>query len=93
MGEVYVFRLYVAGAAANSVRARANLAAILAEWPAGSFTLEEVDVLVEPQRALADRILVTPTLLRVRPAPSLRVVGNLSEREIVVSALQLPARP
>jgi circadian clock protein KaiB len=93
MGETYAFRLYVAGAAANSGRARANLAAILAAWPAGSYTIEEVDVLREPHRALADRILVTPTLLRLRPAPELRVVGNLSEREIVVAALQLPARP
>ena len=40
--------------------------------------LEIVDVLERPERALADDVLVTPTLLKLAPRPSCRIVGNLS---------------
>jgi circadian clock protein KaiB len=89
MSTAYVFRLYITGNAPNSARARSNLAAIADERLAGRHVIEEVDVLKEPGRALADNILVTPTLVRLKPAPECRIIGNLSEREKVVSTLGL----
>jgi circadian clock protein KaiB len=86
----YAFRLYIAGNASNSVRARSNLAAITKERLAGrEHTIEEIDVLKEPNRALADNIMVTPTLIRLRPGPECRIIGNLSEREKVLATLGL----
>ena len=82
-----VFRLYVAGNAPNSVRARSNFAEIAKERLGGDYTLEEVDVLKNPALALADHILVTPTLILLEPSPSRRVIGNLSERNTVLDAL------
>lgn len=93
MKDGYAFRLYVAGDAANSVKARANLAAIIRDLLSGSCVVEEVDVIKDPKRALADNILVTPTLIRVSPGPARRIVGNLSERETVVNMLGLPPKP
>jgi circadian clock protein KaiB len=90
MSQAYVLRLYITGDAPNSVRARSNLAAITNERLAGrEHTIEEIDVLKDPRRALADNILVTPTLVRLKPDPERRIVGNLSEREKVVAALGL----
>jgi len=80
-------RLYVAGDAPNSVHAIANLAAICQEHLASAFTLEIVDVLKSPLRALADGILVTPHLVKLSPAPATRIVGNLSDRASVLAAL------
>jgi circadian clock protein KaiB len=80
-------RLYVAGGAPNSVRAIANLAAICKEHLASAFKLEIVDVLKSPLRALADGILVTPHLAKLSPAPAARIVGNLSDRASVLTAL------
>jgi circadian clock protein KaiB len=72
-------RLYVAGNAPNSLRAIANTKAICEEHFASKYELEIVDLLVAPRRALADRIIVTPTLLRLFPRPVQRVIGNLSD--------------
>jgi circadian clock protein KaiB len=82
-------RLYIAGNAPNSVRAIANLAAICKEFLDGRFTLEIVDVLDTPLRALADGILVTPTLARLAPSPPVRIVGNLDDRISVLHALEI----
>lgn len=84
-----VMRLYVAGEAVNSRLARSNLATICKESLLGKFELEVVDVLEEPRRALADGILVTPSLAKVAPRPAATIVGNLSDRSSVIRALGL----
>ena len=86
----YVFRLYLAGGAPNSVRALANLYAICRRHFPESHRIEVIDVLKEPLRALADAILVTPTVVKVSPAPEQQIIGNLSEEEEVLRALGLP---
>ncbi len=78
---MFKFRLYVAGGTSNSVQAIANLKAICAEHLAGRYELEIVDVLREPARALADGILMTPTLVKVAPGPTARIVGTLSQAQ------------
>ena len=86
----YVFRLYIAGGAPNSVRALANLYAICHKHFPESHRIEVIDVLKEPLRALADAVLVTPTVVKVSPAPEQQIIGNLSEEEEVLRALGLP---
>jgi circadian clock protein KaiB len=85
--EVVVMRLYVAADAPNSVRALANLAAICREYLNNKFKLEIIDVLEHPLRALADGILVTPSLAKVSPLPAVKIVGNLDEKSSVLRAL------
>lgn len=80
-------RLYVAGNAPNSVRAIANARAICAEHFPSRHELEIVDLLEDPRRALADGIVVTPTLLKVAPPPVLRLIGNLADVDRVVLTL------
>ena len=83
-------RLYVAGAAPNSVLARANLDALLARHGVREYDLEVIDCLREPRRALTDGVLVTPTLVRVAPPPPQTIVGSLGDTRRVVAALGLP---
>jgi circadian clock protein KaiB len=80
-------RLYVAGNAPNSVRAVANARAICDEHFASGHDLEIIDLLEHPLKALADGIIVTPTLLKLMPLPVLRVIGTLSDTNQVVLAL------
>jgi circadian clock protein KaiB len=80
-------RLYVAGNAPNSLRALANAKAICDEHFASGYKLEVVDLLEHPRRALADGIIVTPTLLKLSPPPTRRLVGNLSDRSQVLLVL------
>ena len=84
---VVVLRLYIAGGAPNSVQAIANLQAICREYLKDSHKLEMVDVLEHPRRAMADGILVTPSLAKLYPLPSANVVGNLSDKAKVLLAL------
>lgn len=88
----YVFRLYLAGGAPNSVRALANLYAICQRHFPESHRIEVIDVLKDPLRALAEAILVTPTLVKLSPAPEQQIIGNLSEEEEVLRALGLPQK-
>jgi circadian clock protein KaiB len=88
----YVFRIYLAGGAPNSVRALANLYAICRRHYPESHRIEVIDVLQEPLRALAEAILVTPTLVKVSPAPEVQIIGNLSDEEEVLRALGLPQK-
>jgi circadian clock protein KaiB len=82
-------RLYVAGDSPNSLLARRNLDAVLAELQAQGTSLELIDVLREPERGLRDRILATPTLVRATPLPELRIIGTLRDRELLVRRLGL----
>ena len=68
-------------------QAIANAKAICGEHFGAIYELEIVDLLLYPKRALADKIIVTPTLLRLFPLPVMRVIGNLSDTHQVLLAL------
>jgi circadian clock protein KaiB len=87
VATIVVMRLYIANNAPNSVRAVANLEAICNEHLKDKFKLEIIDVLETPLRALADGILVTPSLTKMSPSPAAKVIGNLSDTKSVLHAL------
>lgn len=80
-------RLYVSGNAPNSARAVINIRALCAAHFASAHDLEIVDILAEPGRALTDGIIVSPTLLKLAPAPVARVIGDLSDAARVMLTL------
>ena len=84
---VVVMVLYITESGPNSVLAITNLEAICEEHLKGNFRLEIIDVLEYPRRALADGIVVTPSLSKVSPLPGTRIVGNLSDKSEVLRAL------
>ena len=79
-------RLYVAGKAANSLQAIANVRAICDEH-FDSEQVEIVDLLDFPARGVVDGIVVTPTLIRLFPRPVQKIIGNLSDTTKVILAL------
>jgi len=82
-----VMVLYITESGPNSVRAVANLEAICKEHLQQNFRLEIIDVLQYPLRALADGVVVTPSLAKLLPLPAATVVGNLSNKRGVLRAL------
>lgn len=86
---LFKFRLYVAGDALNSAQALANLTALCREHLVGRHEIEVVDVFQEPERALADAIYLTPTLVKLEPLPAQTIVGTLSHTNTVLHALGL----
>ena len=92
VATVVVMRLYISGNAPNSVRAVANLDAICKEYLKDGYKLEIVDVFEQPARALAEGVVVTPSLAKVSPSPAVKVVGNLSDKSNVLLALGIDGR-
>jgi circadian clock protein KaiB len=87
VASAVVMVLYITDSGPNSVRAVANLEAICKEHLQDNFRLEIIDVLEYPLRALADGIVVTPSLAKLSPLPAATVVGNLSDKSGVLRAL------
>jgi circadian clock protein KaiB len=85
----FKFRLYVSGDSSNSMQAIANLNAICVAYLKGHQDTEVIDVFLEPKRAVADGIFMTPTLIRLMPQPVRRIVGTLSNTQAVLDALGL----
>ena len=82
-------RLYVAGDAPNSVAAIANLRAVLERYPRHLVELEIIDVMAYPERGALDAVMVTPTLVKLSPSPTRRLLGNLRDHAMLLAALGL----
>ena len=88
-GKTYVFRLFVAGHESNSMQARDNLARLCREHLQGRYDIETTDVLKDAATAYKHNVLLTPTLILIKPHPKVTVVGNLSDTRQVLAALRL----
>lgn len=87
--EWFVLRLYVTGTTARSLRAIENLRWLCDEYLADRYDLEIVDVYQQPEAAAREQLLAAPTLIKKRPLPLRRLVGDLSDRERVLVGLDL----
>lgn len=86
---MYSLKLYVTGQTIRSERAIGNLNRICEERLKGQCETTIIDVLERPQLAEEENILVTPTLIREKPRPARRVIGDLSDTEKVLIGLDL----
>jgi|SRR5688572_20492654 len=86
---MFRFRLYVTGDTQNSTEAVANLNELCREHNPEHHEIDFVDVAVHPERALADGIFMTPTLIKLAPSPTRMIVGTLRNRQPVIQALGL----
>jgi circadian clock protein KaiB len=77
--EKYILRLYVADNTPQSAIAYRNLKKLCKLHLAGRYSLEVIDLVKNPERAKADRILAVPTLVRKMPTPIRKFIGNLSD--------------
>ncbi len=87
--KTHIFLLFVAGQASNSMQARDNLTRLCEEHLEGRYQIDIVDVLTHTARAIQHRVLVTPTLIVIKPRPSVTLLGSLSDTKAVVAALRL----
>ena len=88
-GEMFSFQLYVAGEAPNSLMAIANLEQLCRTHLPEQHEIEIVDVVLHPERALTEKIYMTPTLVSALPYPGCRIVGTLSNTEPILQILGL----
>lgn len=85
----YELRLYIAGNTAKSATALQNLKRYCEEHLKGIYSIEVIDLLVNPQLAEGDQILAIPTLVKKVPEPVRKIIGDLSNEEKVLVGLDI----
>jgi CheY-like chemotaxis protein len=80
--------LYMSEKSPASLKARANLEALLKGWEA-SVSLEICDLARDARSAEDDHVVFTPTLVKRRPRPRVWILGDLSNREVVTDLLYM----
>ncbi len=75
------------------MQARINLAALCGKYLPDRHEIEIIDVFKHPKRALAEEVFMTPTLIKLGPPPMRRIVGTLSQTQVVLDALDLASLP
>lgn len=87
--EHWKLRLYIAGNTLKSMTALENLKKYCELHLQNQYTIEVIDLLVQPQLAAGDQILAIPTLVRKVPAPIRKIIGDLSNAEKVLVGLDI----
>lgn len=88
--NTFRFTLYIAGKSSRSQRAESNLRQAC-EKMHSPYKLAIVDILDTPEAAEQAMILAIPTLVRESPQPMRRVIGDLSNHEVLI--LELGIQP
>lgn len=89
MEKAYQLRLYIAGQTSRSVTALNNLKKYCEEHLKGQYSIEVIDLMVNPQLAEGDQILAIPTLVKKVPEPVRKIIGDLSNQEKVLVGLDI----
>jgi circadian clock protein KaiB len=89
VNDKWVLRLYVAGQTPKALTAFINLKKICEEQLKGKYSIEIIDLLINPQLGGEDQILALPTLVRKLPVPVRKIIGDLSDTERVLVGLYL----
>ncbi|OQX25817.1 MAG: circadian clock protein KaiB [Desulfobacteraceae bacterium IS3] len=85
----FEFKLYIAGKTRRSNSAISNIRQICDTDLHGNFRLTIIDVLENPEAAEQRKILATPMLIKESPPPARYLIGDLSNREKVLTGLEI----
>ena len=90
----YVLRLFVAGATDRSRQAVLRVRQLCADDLHGNCDLEVIDIYQQPELARENQIVATPTLIKERPRPIRRFIGNMIHTSGLLAELDLiPGTP
>jgi circadian clock protein KaiB len=85
----YHLRLYVNRGSPRSLRSMQRVQQICDQYLQGRYHLEIIDIHEQPEMLQQDQIFAVPTLVRHRPLPIQRLIGDMSDREVLMAALGL----
>ena len=78
-----IFNLYIVGKSPDALRMVQRLKSLLDTNIKSGYTLNVIDILQNPDVALSDNILASPTLIRVKPLPVKRIVGMVPFKNLI----------
>ena len=86
-------RLYVAGHTNKSMTALTNLKRLCEQYMPGRHSIEVIDLGKKPELARQDQIVAIPTLVRKLPEPIRKIIGDLSNTDRALVALEVNETP
>ena len=87
----YDLRLFIAGMGPRSASALSAVKSLCEQELQGRCDLEVIDIYQQPQRAVDEQVVAVPVLVRHRPQPLRRVIGDLSDHARLLIGLGLAA--
>lgn len=91
--STFVLRLYVAGNSPQSQRAIERAKLFCERHLKGDYELSIVDLYQQPELAGEAQILALPTLVKSLPRPLQQFIGDLSNTDRLLLALDIGDRP
>ncbi len=85
----YVFKLFIAGISSNSSRAIVNINAIGEKYLKSRYELKVIDIYQQGSLAADEEIVAVPLLIRKFPLPERRLIGDLSNTEVVLKEFDI----
>lgn len=83
--------LYIAGPSLESAAAFRNLKQICEAHLVGRYHIKVIDLMENPRIAREDQIVALPTVVRKRPLPLRKMIGDLSDTERALTGLDIRA--
>jgi circadian clock protein KaiB len=87
--QKYVLRLYVAGNSLRSMRAISMLKNICEKYLPERYEMEIIDIYQQPEVLEKDHIFAVPTLIKELPPPLQKLIGDLTNVDKVIIALDI----
>ena len=85
--KAYVLKLYITGQSSLSSASVRNLLRACQSYLQGRYDIQIIDICQQPELARAAQIIATPTLVKARPAPMRKLIGDLSSQEQLLAGL------
>jgi len=82
-------RLFVSGATPRSLRAIGVVRKLCEAAATDGYSLEVVDVFLDPAAARDNQIVALPTLVKLAPTPKRRFIGDMSDTVPLAAGLGL----
>jgi circadian clock protein KaiB len=85
----YVLLLFVTGSTPKSLRAIRNIRALCEERLQGRYELKVIDIYQHPEQVTPEQVVVTPTLIKKLPLPLRKLIGDLSNKDRLLTGLNI----
>jgi circadian clock protein KaiB len=83
----YILELYVTKNSSSSIRAIKNIQLIKEQYLKEKTKIEVIDIYENPEKLFENGIVSIPTLIRKKPLPEIRIIGDLSNEQEVIKLL------
>jgi circadian clock protein KaiB len=83
----FIFKLFLAGQTPRAEKTLQMVRAIFDDALKDQYDLSILDVMQNPGAAEDENVFATPTLIKIRPEPAKRIMGDMSNKERVLIPL------